>query len=108
MRSPCLGSMFAVLSPFRGAVKLILIVLALVGSRANAQSSSMQLPKFEDYPINEIFRGTPRPPILTTPEQRRFRTRIRKASRKDGEFGSTATGAANKNGPDRTSLGTMW
>jgi hypothetical protein len=35
------------------------------------------LPKFEDYPVKEIFNHTPHPPILTTPQQRLFRTRIR-------------------------------
>ncbi len=34
-------------------------------------------PKFEDYPVTEVFKGTPAPPILTTAEQRMYRTRIR-------------------------------
>ena len=34
-------------------------------------------PKFEDYPVIEVFRGTPAAPILATAEQRMYRTRIR-------------------------------
>jgi len=38
---------------------------------------AQQLPKFEDYPVKEIFTGTPAAPILATPQQRLYRTRIR-------------------------------
>jgi len=34
-------------------------------------------PRFEDYLVTEVFSGTPAAPILSTPEQRRYRTRIR-------------------------------
>lgn len=34
-------------------------------------------PRFEDYPAESIYKGTPAPPILVTPEQRLYRTRIR-------------------------------
>ncbi len=34
-------------------------------------------PRFADYPATESFQGTPAPPILATPEQRNYRTRIR-------------------------------
>jgi hypothetical protein len=47
-----------------------------------AQSTTTPLPKFEDYSVNEIFDHTPHPPILTTPQQRRFRTRIREGVEK--------------------------
>ena len=40
-------------------------------------AQSQQLPKFEDYPVKEIFTGTPAAPILATPQQRLYRTRIR-------------------------------
>jgi len=49
----------------------ILALLAI--SLAQAQ----RLPKFEDYPVKEIFAGTPAAPILETPQQRLYRTRIR-------------------------------
>jgi len=44
---------------------------------AHAQHSAGPLPAFEDYRVNEAFNRTPHPPILVTPEQRMFRTRIR-------------------------------
>lgn len=34
-------------------------------------------PRFEDFPVHEIFTGTPKAPILATAEQRMFRSRIR-------------------------------
>lgn len=40
-----------------------------------AQSAA---PQFEDYPVKEMFSGTPAAPILTTPDQRMYRTRIRR------------------------------
>ena len=35
-------------------------------------------PRFEDYPIREAFKGTPSAPSLVTPEERRYRTVIRR------------------------------
>ena len=49
------------------------ILLALTA----AWTASAQTPRFEDYPVPEIFKGTPTPPIIATPQQRLFRTRIR-------------------------------
>jgi hypothetical protein len=46
------------------------------------QGTAIPLPKFEDYPVNEVFDHTPHPPILTTPQQRHFRTRIREGVEK--------------------------
>jgi len=34
-------------------------------------------PRFEDYPVPEVFTGTPAAPILSTPMMRSYRTRIR-------------------------------
>jgi hypothetical protein len=36
-----------------------------------------QLPRFEDYPVSDVFKGAAADPILVTPEQRLYRTRIR-------------------------------
>ncbi len=36
-----------------------------------------EAPRFEKYPVTERFQGHPAPPILATPEQRNFKTRIR-------------------------------
>jgi hypothetical protein len=30
------------------------------------------VPRFEDYPVNEVFRGKPALPILEKPEERKF------------------------------------
>jgi hypothetical protein len=50
----------------------------IVGLQAvDAQINATRHPKFEDFPVREIFDRTPHPPILTTSEQRLFRTRIR-------------------------------
>lgn len=59
---------------------LILLALAFV---ACAQP---QFPKFADYPVTEIFKGTSAKPILTTPHQRLYRTRIRDAAAKGANF----------------------
>jgi hypothetical protein len=44
---------------------------------ASAQNTPPGPLRFEDYPVTEKFTGTPAPPILATPEQRNYRTRIR-------------------------------
>jgi len=33
-------------------------------------------PQFGDYAVAEVFRGTPAMPIIATPEQRNYQTRI--------------------------------
>ena len=50
--------------------------MLLAASITSAQPSN-QLPRFEDYPVTAIFTGTPAAPILATPQQRLYRTRIR-------------------------------
>ncbi len=54
-----------------------LVAAAAVMSLAAAAQGPSPLPRFEDYPVNEIFSGPPASPILVTADQRRFRTRIR-------------------------------
>jgi len=43
---------------------------------ASAQSPAEQPPRFEDFPVKEIFRGKPVPPILETPEERKLEALI--------------------------------
>ena len=43
-------------------------------------------PRFEDYPVWRIFTGKPASPKLTTPELRRFRTRLRMGAREGPNF----------------------
>lgn len=44
---------------------------------ASLLAQSAETPRFEDYPVKEIFTSTPAAPLLVTAEQRRYRTRIR-------------------------------
>jgi hypothetical protein len=43
-------------------------------------------PKFDDYPVKEVFKGTPATPVLRTPHQRMYQTVIRTAARKGPTF----------------------
>jgi hypothetical protein len=52
-------------------------LISLSQSNPKATAKAPQPPRFEDYPVTEVFKGTPAPPILATPVQREFRTRIR-------------------------------
>jgi hypothetical protein len=49
---------------YAGEVKAGLAFLVISASFALAQPS--HLPRFEDYPVKEIFSGTPARPILNT------------------------------------------
>jgi hypothetical protein len=50
---------------------------------ARAQPKAKPLPKFEEYPVKEAFNSLPpHPPVLTTPDQSLFRTRIREGVEK--------------------------
>jgi len=48
---------------------VVFVLAALV-----ARPQSIAVPDFGDFPVREVFRGTPAVPILATPEARRFRT----------------------------------
>ena len=54
-----------------GVITLVTVCTAL------PQSSDKAEPRFEDYPVTEMFEGAPATPVLVTAEQRRYRTRIR-------------------------------
>ena len=60
----------------------VLVLIILAGS-AFAQSGS--IPAFEKFPA-EVFTGKPVPPVLATPGQRRFRTRIREGAAQGPNF----------------------
>ena len=63
-------------------VKASVLVAALCAQIA-APQSPQPLPKFEDFPASEVFKGPPAIPILRTKLQRTYRTMIRDAA-KDG------------------------
>jgi hypothetical protein len=58
------------------AVFTLARVLALVG--ATVQANATGQPRFEDYPVGNIYKGTPAAPVLSTPDARRFQTQLRK------------------------------
>jgi hypothetical protein len=64
------------------------LVLWFSGATMLAQKTGT--PRFEDYPVREVFTGTPAEPILATAEQRMYRTRIRNgvSTRSDVWIGS--------------------
>jgi hypothetical protein len=43
-------------------------------------------PRFEDYPVKTVYRGTPAAPKLATADQRMFRTMIRRGAKAKAEF----------------------
>lgn len=80
----------------------LLVLIGWASQPVYTQSKVTGLPKFQDYPVTEVFNGTPHPPLLLTPEQRLFRTRIRDGAEKgwgvwvNGEW----TKEQNKPGPN--------
>ncbi len=95
--------MFDVLLPFHNALWAGLMLALLIDLQSvDAQINATRLPKFEDFPVREVFDHAPHPPILTTPEQRLFRTRIREGVEKgwgawiNGEWGKEQ----NRPGPN--------
>jgi hypothetical protein len=79
-----------------GNVRLVyLLVTGLLSVQIIFAQVSTKLPQFGDYPAEALFKKTPHPPILTTPMQRRFRTRIREGVEKG--WGVWTDGAWNDN-----------
>jgi hypothetical protein len=58
-------------------LSLILSILL----QANA-ANNLVVPQFEQYKVARIYKGKPAVPILRTPEDREFRTRIREGAKK--------------------------
>lgn len=61
-----------------------LVVVALGQAATPAQERA--LPTFEQFRVTEIYSGRPASPILKTPGERRFRTRIREGAAKGPNF----------------------
>jgi hypothetical protein len=56
-------------------VKILLLAFALtITTRAQAPAG---VPRFEDFPVTEVFKGEPAQPVLTTSQERLYRTVIR-------------------------------
>lgn len=58
---------------------LSLTCLAVITILAQSDSA---IPRFEGYSVNESYTGTPAAPVLTMPEERRFRTVINNGIKK--------------------------
>lgn len=64
---------------FRAAL-ISLCFMAPAGVRAQGR-----VPRFRDYPVRGVYRGRPAPVVLT-PDNRAFRTRLREAARRRANF----------------------
>jgi hypothetical protein len=80
----------------------LILAPLIVAQSVGAQPHSTPLPRFEDYPVKELFKESPHPPIIVTPEQHLYRTRIRQGVEKgwgvwtNGEWGKEQ----NRPGPN--------
>jgi hypothetical protein len=55
-----------------------IVAVAIAASGATELlTAAAAVPKFADFPVTEIFKGKPAPPVLSTPEARRFRSQLR-------------------------------
>jgi hypothetical protein len=63
-------TVFHATRPCRTALLLVWITTSTWGQ------PRAKIPRFEDFPVREVFKGTPARPILATPDERRFRTVI--------------------------------
>ena len=85
-------------------VRCAALVISTVGTLhvARSQQPANRVPRFEDYPVTEVFTRSPHSPISFTPEQRMFRTVIRQGVEKgwgvwiNGEWGKEQ----NRPGPN--------
>jgi hypothetical protein len=55
-------------------------------SKASTRAPAKQLPRFEDYPVTEIWHGTPAPVKLDTASERLFRTNLTTAAKEPPNF----------------------
>jgi len=61
------------------ALALLVCILPMA---AQERGQKTALPRFEDYPVDNIFQGTPVAPKIVTPLERLYRTRIREGVQK--------------------------
>ena len=63
----------------------MLFLIFAVALQAHATNNS-SVPRFEQYKVTSIFRRRPVVPVLRTPEDREYRTRIREGAKKGPNF----------------------
>lgn len=78
-------------------LSLAVMLACLLAMSASTQAPTA-LPRFEDFPVAEAFKGTPAEPLISTSEERRYRTVIRRGVSKgwgveDGITGKELVGA---------------
>lgn len=67
-------------------VNVLLGILLACVLAVSAQTQSSRFPRFDDFPVSEIFSGKPAPPKVVNPGDRLFRTRIREGASKGPNF----------------------
>jgi hypothetical protein len=60
--------------------------MVAIAASAWAQVPDARLPRFEDYPVKELWQGTPPSLKLTTPSERMFRTNLTNAAKEPASF----------------------
>lgn len=76
-----------------------LLLLLFVGAAATLAPA--QNPRFEDYPVSNVFKGRPTPPVLAMPEELKFAAVIRDGVNKGwGVFNGTTGKEFNHPGPN--------
>jgi hypothetical protein len=68
-----------------GAFRTITLSLVLALS-AWAQPPNSRLPRFEDYPVIELFTGTPAAPVIETRGAKKYQTSIRRGVEQGANF----------------------
>ena len=68
------------------AMRKVLPILFLALSAGLFADGARTRPQFKDYPVEQIYRGSPAIPKLVTPVERMYRTMIRSGAKADVEF----------------------
>ena len=70
-----------------GLAVVVLLVLRGFSTRTGlAAGKNLAIPQFERYKVTRIYKGKPAVPILRTPKDREFRTRIRDGAKEGPNF----------------------
>jgi hypothetical protein len=67
------------------------LVAILAGGQPAGRQSVDRPPRFQDYPVADIFRGRPRAPMLSTRKARDFRTQLRRQAPSGPNFAGRFT-----------------
>lgn len=63
----------------------------LAGDRLRSSPQQGAVPRYEDFPVAKIYKGKPAPPVLSSPDARTFRTRLREGAAKGPNFAGRYT-----------------